>query len=359
MAREIEESTQEREEERSVKDWKVFAMEDAYDERSDIPYIIEGMFAQPSLNIMYGPPSCLKSFLLADAAICVAAGKQWLASEDGDEDIGFDTDPEGKPRKVMWIDYDNGKLRTHNRFGALGKAHDVPGDAPLNYVSMEKPWLDSNRGDHIDDLIDIADSAALIIIDNLGTISGGVQENSSKMIQVMANLRHLAEKTGAAVVVIHHQRKGSKNKGSRQGDALRGHSGIEASLDLALQVDRKTNSDVVKVVSTKERGPKIRPFGAAFKYEHKEESHDLDVARFWGCEAEADPKEKEIRLAIREVLKDTKMKKTDFIDAVHDSVHRISETRIRNLVKKLLRNGELVQEKGEGSRPPFMMSLPD
>jgi hypothetical protein len=140
---------------------------------------------------------------------------------------------------------------------------------------------------------------------------------------------------------------------------LRGHSGIEASLDLALQVDRKTNSDVVKVVSTKERGPKIRPFGAAFKYEHKEESHDLDVARFWGCEAEADPKEKEIRLAIREVLKDTKMKKTDFIDAVHDSVHRISETRIRNLVKKLLRNGELVQEKGEGSRPPFMMSLPD
>ena len=59
-------------------------------------------------------------------------------------------------------------------------------------------------------------AAKLVIIDNLGYISGGADENSVEMVEVMAHLRWLAEETGAAIVVIHHSRK-SRSDNSRKG----------------------------------------------------------------------------------------------------------------------------------------------
>ncbi len=41
-------------------------------------YIAGRLFALPSLNILYGAPGTLKSFLLADLAVCVAGGLEWL-----------------------------------------------------------------------------------------------------------------------------------------------------------------------------------------------------------------------------------------------------------------------------------------
>lgn len=59
------------------------------------------------------------------------------------------------------------------------------------------------------------------------------------MIKVLGHFRQLVEETGAAVVLIHHQREGH-HSGGRAGDALRGYSSIEAALDLVTRLRRKS-----------------------------------------------------------------------------------------------------------------------
>lgn len=123
------------------------------------------------------------------------------------------------------------------------------------------------------------------------------------MIVVMSNLRRLADVTGAAVIVIHHQRKSNGFKG-RAGDTLRGHSCIEAALDLALLVERDEQaSDRIKIKSTKTRNVDVMPFNAMFAYEHKPNSYELAEARFFGIEPERDDKLLALEAAILNAVK--------------------------------------------------------
>ncbi len=58
--------------------WQAYTLADAYQARPPIQYIAGALFEVPSLNIVYGAPGTLKSFLLQDLAVCVAAGQEWL-----------------------------------------------------------------------------------------------------------------------------------------------------------------------------------------------------------------------------------------------------------------------------------------
>ena len=140
--------------------------------------------------------------------------------------------------------------------------------------------------DNIDALLMLIDAirgvgAKLVVIDNLGLSTGSIEENSASMAHIMGYLRTLTERTDAAIIVIHHQRKGGAGQ-SRAGDALRGHSSIEASLDLALHVVREPDSMQISLSSTKTRGVDVPPIRGVFNYEHKPGTHDLDKAWFSG-----------------------------------------------------------------------------
>lgn len=262
--------------------WKIRGLKEAYTERPPTRYVIDKLFALPSLDILYGSPAGMKSMLMGDAAVCVAAGVPWLTglpTDEGQKVSAFAT----MQSPVLWIDYDNGTRRTDERFEALAKARGLPVDAPIHYVSMAQPWFDATDGYLVRELVEASRElgAKLIVIDNLGLISGDADENTADMVKVMGNLRRLAEDADAAVVVIHHQRKG--NMADRAGELLRGHSSIEASLDLALLVTRDGQEPRVTITPTKVRGASIaKSFGAEFTYEHKPGTHDLAAARFWG-----------------------------------------------------------------------------
>jgi len=264
--------------------WTPFYIADAYQDRPAVEYIAAGLFPLPSLNIVYGAPGCLKSFLMADLAISAAMGELWLPPapwQPGSTGLATRQAP------VFWIDFDNGELRTHERIGALARGRSIPGDAPFYYYTMPTPRLNANSAESISMLALRAKNhgARLIVIDNLGTISGGVDENSGQMIPVMDNLKYLANETGAAVVVIHHQRKSNGKDKGRAGDSLRGHSSIEAAIDLALLVERETDSDMVTIKSTKTRGVDVLPFSAVLTFTHRDGTKDLETARFYGIAA--------------------------------------------------------------------------
>lgn len=324
--------------------WNFFSLADAYLPRAPLQFLLSGLIAAGTLVILYGAPGTLKSLLLADMAICVAAGLPWL--EPLPDQSGLARAVIQVP--VMWADFDNGLRRTHERFEALGRARNVPADVPLYYVSMPAPWLDASSTDAIVDLGDriMARDVKLVIIDNLGAIAGDADENSADMIRVMANLRWLTERTGAAVVVSHHQRK-STGFVVRAGESLRGHSSIEAAIDLGLLIEREEHSNLLTIKSTKTRDTDVPPFGAQFAFEHRADSNELATARFWGMPIEDVTSDHAVRLAIIEAVTDHHpLNGTKMVETVRAALPDVGVNRIRNLANDLVSEGRLVATTG-------------
>ena len=302
--------------------WQLRTLRDAYQPRSPLDYVVDGLVPRPSLSIIYGPPGSLKSMLLGDLCACIAGGLPWLEPLPGK---GAAVPPlQTTEAPILWIDLDNGPRRSDERFEALGRGHGLPEDAPFYYISMPSPWPDASQTGFVEKLAELAKGvgAGVLVIDNLGLITGDTEENSGGMAQVMGNLRRLCEDTNLAVILIHHQRKsGSNDKGIRKGETLRGHSSIEAALDLALLVERKGGEDKVAVVPTKVRGYNTREiYGATFTYEHRVGTHDLYSARFLGSEAQTAKEQKHasIKEAVKEILRMGPKNQKDLVNAVRD-----------------------------------------
>lgn len=318
--------------------WHVYTLADAYAGRPAMQYIVAGLFPLPSLSIVYAPPGCFKSLFLADMAACVAAGLTWLPTLPGKSDNAQRTTMQAP---ALWLDFDNGPRTMHERIEAVARAHDLPPEAPLYYVSMPSPWLDA--GDYIavaavGELIRRY-GAKVVMIDNLRDVSGKVDENSAEMGNVMSNFRRLAEDTGAAVILVHHQRKQNGTAG-RAGDTLRGHSSIEAAIDLALLLEREEYADSIKVKATKVRGPDVLPFGAIFTYEHRPGTRELQTAMFYGLDAEDLASNAAIRRAILEAAA-TPRNKGDLVTAVKEVLAGVGVQRIRMQIDRLAAEGSL------------------
>lgn len=324
-------------------EWHPRTLADAYKEREPTRYIVDKFFHTHSLNIVYGSPGSMKSMMLADMCAHVVHGSDWLPGLDGGHGVPVDQSP------VFWLDMDNGLRRTDERFAAIGRFYDLPETAPLHYISMPSPPLVAHDIDSMSLLRDsiFACGAKLVIVDNLGLITGEVEENSAMMAVIMGNLRQLAERTGIALVMIHHQRKGGAQN-SRAGDALRGHSSIEASIDLALHIVRDGNSQDVTIRSTKTRGVDVPTVVARFYYEHIPGTNDLKVANFNGLPVVRG--DNIIQEAIVDVLSTNGgMTKGRLVDAVHERLlGEQGMNKIRNWIDEMVGvTGELEMETGK------------
>jgi len=325
--------------------WRILTLADAYAPRPPLVYLVEGIVPRPSLIVVYGAPGVLKSFLVADMAMCVAGGLPWLPSLPSG-----DANPKAVVQApVLWCDFDNGRRRTDERVEALGKAYELPASTPFYYVSMPSPWLDVTDAASLGLLGSLvrAKQIGLCVIDNLGTVSAGADENSSEMIGVMSHLRQLAEANGLAVTLIHHQRKSTQFH-ARTGESLRGHSSIEAALDLALLCEREEGAPQVVLRSTKTRDVDVLPFGAVFTYEHKEGTQELASARFYGMEVEDTESDRAARKAILDTVgSQRRLNQQQLVGIVKKTLPNVGQNRIRSIADQLVAEGELKEGRGK------------
>lgn len=233
--------------------------------------------------MFYGLPGSGKTNLMIDGFVCASLGTCWLAGDDFD---GFQT----KRSPVLWIDADSGEDILHERFKASLRSHGKNvlqrDSAVLHYCSfLDPPFCTGSEG-AVNEIIRRALDwkVGLIGFDNLGTVSGAADENSSQMEEVMNRLRFIAVKTRSAVVVIHHTTKQAGNADSKIRITPRGHSSIEAAIDNAFWVDMKDG--LVTIRQTKCRRAPIPAFGALFEFTHRNGTHDLEIMQFIGIEPE-------------------------------------------------------------------------
>lgn len=332
--------------------WQPYTLKDAYTTRPPLPYLVADILYYPSCNIVYGGPGSLKSMILADLALCVAAGLPWLADEKGMDGYATTQAP------VIWVDFDNGRRRTHERFDAIGQAHNIHPDTPIFYYSMPRPQLNLTSFDQGSALLHLvmAAKARLLIVDNLGLTIGDAEENTGEMAGVMGNLRSIAEDAECAVIMVHHQRKTSgSDNGVRKGETLRGHSSIEASLDLALLVERKDGEDNVTIYPTKVRGFRMfESIGAWFDYGHHPGTRDLARAIFYRkpVMTKAEREQAGLRSSIlAEIIARPGIEQKELVDAVRDSLAVLATApginKVRGTLKLMVDDGLLRQVRGD------------
>ena len=340
--------------------WQASTLADAYRPRPALEYAVSGLLPLPSLSVVYGAPGTLKTMLVMDLMVCVVGGKLWLPPAPWAESpcAPFQT----RTSPAVWIDFDNGRRRTDERFEALARQRNLPSSAPLAYYSMPSPWLDATDPAEINALaIRVRDrQARLVVIDNLGAVSGKADENSADMAAVLGGFRRLAEDTGAAVILIHHQRKSNGYTG-RSGDALRGHSSIEAAIDLALLVERDGQADLLTVKPTKVRGSPVAAFAAVWACTRKSPGDapggELATAMFYGYPTEEDDgSDRAIEQAILSVLTGHAMSKSQLKAEVKKLLPAVGVNRLGAAIDRLVSQGRLRATAGD--RTAKQISLP-
>lgn len=275
--------------------WKLGGVRTAKAARPPIKYLVPGLIAYPSVNMVFGSPSSKKTMLIADLMAALVSGTKWLPVQGGGG-IDFDTtlatvEQDGAINYhggVMLIDGDNGPSRTAERLEAFIRTRKVSDDAPLFYESMPEPWLDLSNGRSVQSLTDLLRHLCVkfLVLDNLGVFSGEIEESSGQMREVMRNIRALAEDAQCAVVLVHHATK--SKSADRIGDLSRGHSSIEAALDLSLMAECDGPNEPVTVTAAKVRSHvKVTSFGAWLRYTHKPGTTELNTAYFSAYKAES------------------------------------------------------------------------
>lgn len=161
-------------------------------ERTPIPWLVDGVLERGTVTVLSGDTGGGKSWLSLALTVAVLGGGQWL----------------GRPSRtgrVLYLDAEMPRRMSEDRLRALGLT------APLAERLAFHVWPDVTLGEPESDrwLVDQtkAHGADLVVLDSATALSG-VDLNSNRAVGDLFRtaLRPVAA-AGAAVVVLHHERK--------------------------------------------------------------------------------------------------------------------------------------------------------
>jgi hypothetical protein len=199
--------------------------------------LVDGVLDVGSSNVLYGPSNSGKTFVALSLAAAIASGQPWAGRKV-------------KPGAVIYVAAEaKGSIR--KRFAALVESG-LPSDAPLHLAPCEIDLFDpkASTADVVKSARDLAarsEPVQLVVVDTLARAMGAGDENT--VTDMSAFVRHIdviREKTGAAVLIVHHTGK-DVAKGAR------GSSALKAAIDAEISVEKEKGQVLGKIVCEKQR----------------------------------------------------------------------------------------------------------
>lgn len=202
-------------------------------------WLVPGAVPAGAVSFFVGKPGAAKSWLAYDLACAVVQQRDWL---------GFGVPTAGLNPSALILNLDNPHAECGRRFLRLGLtpeaalwvhswgAHSPP--EPLPAV-LQLP----DGFDPLQTMI-YALRPSLIVIDSLRQMHTGDESSSQEMALIMSQVKRFAL-WGAAVVIVHHTRKGD--------GSMRGSTEIEATADSITDIERE-DAQVSLVSWRKTRG---------------------------------------------------------------------------------------------------------
>lgn len=200
-------------------------------QKSSLP-LFKGLIDQGTVVAIYGQSNVGKSFVVADIAAHVAAGKDW---------DGYKLRAKGS---VLIVAAEAGATygkRVEAIKRRMNKSSNVTlTEFPFAVYDEHINLLETENGkcQGVENLIieaqllaqDSGHLCKLIVIDTLSAVFGAGNENSpDDMGAMMDHLLMLAKRTGATIIIIHHS-------GKDQNAGLRGHTKLIAGIDTSLEI---------------------------------------------------------------------------------------------------------------------------
>lgn len=163
-------------------------------------YLIDGLVADNSINIIAGLQESRKSWILLDLAMSLASGTQWLNQY------------ECKTKKVLLIDQERPKSEMQRRLTALRNARglnasDFEGRLILRSKTTFRVNLDRSF-EHLSAEIERL-RPDVLLVDSLKTFVTCNVESNQEMQSVFEKLKELRNKHHLTIVLLHHENKGA------------------------------------------------------------------------------------------------------------------------------------------------------
>jgi hypothetical protein len=166
-------------------------------------------------NMLVGPPTSGKTIVAQDIALAVANGTHALGSF-----------PCNRGR-VVHLDFEQGEQVTFDRYERLSVS------LPQELAMIFDPCMSLADKGVEPELTALCTGTSLLVIDSLSRSLPRVDENSSEIGEYLGLLARISNKTGCAILVLHHDRKGTKEADGSPvdpQDQIRGSTAIPSQL---------------------------------------------------------------------------------------------------------------------------------
>lgn len=222
--------------------------------------LVRRLLGEGSFGVLYGVPGCGKSFLALDLCLHIALGRPWF----------------GLPvtqRATLYLAAE-GQMGVSNRVAAFRQRHslDIDSNVPFALLPVPVDLRDPTGGtawflEQIE-LVTAAMGAGkigLIVVDTLArTFGSGSENDPADMGSFIANLDKIREKTGAAILVVHHM-------GKEETRGARGHSSLRGAADTMIEASGLSGTRSFRVEKQKDGES-----GTAYSYELEGEDLGAD-----------------------------------------------------------------------------------
>ena len=195
----------------------------------DTEWIIPNVIARQAIHYFAGPPSSGKSWMAADLVRAAESAGMWMSLA-----------PCVKS-KVLYVNEEMGVGEYNKRFHLL---------YPEACRGLHSFVNENMKVTDPDDLQDIVDSVInlkidIVIIDTFVRVHNLDENSNSEMSQLYQHFKKITD-AGAALVVLHHARKGGA--GAIGHESMRGAVEIAAQAETIMSIDNKLGHYTVKTV---------------------------------------------------------------------------------------------------------------
>lgn len=195
-------------------------------------YLIKGLVEPGTFNLLYGEPSCGKSFLALYMAFCVANARPIFNRRV-------------RAGRVLYVAMEGERAFCRRIMAADSK---MQNSGVINFFYVTEPLNLLSGIGHAEALVAAAReiNARLIVIDTLARAIGPGSENESgDMGGLIEGFDFIRLETGAAMMIIHHCGKDASR-------GPRGHSSLLAAADTAIEVVRDDDGRRIRIVKCKD-----------------------------------------------------------------------------------------------------------
>lgn len=203
-------------------------------DNEDQDWLIENYIPSKAVGVWTGKRGTFKTFLVLKAAMEVSMGKKFLGKY------------ETKKSKVLYLDKENGVQIIKERTKLLKSGMKCDEDQDIGYICFSQLKLDKNT-DHwaIEEVIE-KEGINLLVVDTYRRAIGYDENSAGDVSRLFVDiLRPMVEKHNLSIILIHHDRKGSREGTTDEMDEIRGSSDLANYCDFILKNERKGKNQII------------------------------------------------------------------------------------------------------------------